>query len=161
MVYFSCNLEHERSLDLKLACTVTINKQICHEPPTSNLFYYIKTIYFIKVFPEILLHVPKWKKCCLSQLKNKMCFTRATCREKESLYAKPRAKTLWKELKPSILHFAFNETSFISKNHVRVECHLLATCYSWVLLLKQKVIYCVLCFWLVCVMIRSCMLMLL
>ena len=40
-------------------------------------------------------------------------------------------------------------------------CHLPATCNSWVLFLKQKVVHCVLSFWLVCVMLRSYMLMLL
>ena len=39
-------------------------------------------------------------------------------------------------------------------------CHLPATCNSWVLFLKQKVVHCVLSFWLVCVMLRSYMLML-
>ena len=39
-------------------------------------------------------------------------------------------------------------------------CHLPTTCYSWVLFLKQKVVHCVLSFWLVCVMLRSYMLML-
>ena len=46
-------------------------------------------------------------------------------------------------------------------------CHSPATCYSWVLflkqkvvLLKQKVVHCVLSFWLACVMLRSYMLML-
>ena len=38
--------------------------------------------------------------------------------------------------------------------------YLLCTCYSWVLFLKQKVVHCVLSFWLVCVMLRSYMLML-
>ena len=37
--------------------------------------------------------------------------------------------------------------------------HLPATCYSWVLILKQKVVDCVLSFWLVFVMLRSYMLM--
>ena len=50
----------------------------------------------------------------------KICFFRATCREKGSKYAKSWARTL----KPSILHSAFNEVSFISKNHMRVELYL-------------------------------------
>ena len=50
----------------------------------------------------------------------KMCFIRATCREKGSQYAKSwAARTIWKELKPSVQHFAANEVSFISKNYVR------------------------------------------
>ena len=39
--------------------------------------------------------------------------------------------------------------------------YLLCTCYSWVLFLKQKVVHCVLSFWLVYVMRRSYMVMLL
>ena len=39
-------------------------------------------------------------------------------------------------------------------------CHSPTTCYCWLLLLKQKVAHCVLSFWLVCVMLRSYMLML-
>ena len=40
-------------------------------------------------------------------------------------------------------------------------CHMPATCYSWILFLKQKVVHCVLRFWLFCVMLRSYMLILL
>ena len=40
-------------------------------------------------------------------------------------------------------------------------CHFPVTCYSWVLLLKQKVVHSVLSFWLVCVILRSYMLILL
>ena len=38
-------------------------------------------------------------------------------------------------------------------------CHSPTTCCSWVLFLKEKVVHCVLSFWLVCVMLRSYMLM--
>ena len=38
-------------------------------------------------------------------------------------------------------------------------CHLPTTCCSWVLFLKEKVVHCVLSFWLVCVMLRSYVLM--
>ena len=38
--------------------------------------------------------------------------------------------------------------------------HSSTTCYSWILFLKQKVVHCVLSFWLVYVMLRSYMLML-
>ena len=40
-------------------------------------------------------------------------------------------------------------------------CHLPAICYSWVLLLKQKVVHGASSFWLVCVVLRCYMLMLL
>ena len=39
-------------------------------------------------------------------------------------------------------------------------CHSPATCHSWVLFLKQKIVHCVLAFWLVCVMPRNYILML-
>ena len=40
-------------------------------------------------------------------------------------------------------------------------CVIYLTCYnSWVLILNQKVVHCVLSFWLVCVMLKSYMLML-
>ena len=39
-------------------------------------------------------------------------------------------------------------------------CHSPIPCCCWVLFLKQKVVHCVLSFWLVCVMLRSYMLML-
>ena len=39
-------------------------------------------------------------------------------------------------------------------------CHLPATCYSWVLFSKQKVVHYVLSFWLICVRLRSYMLIL-
>ena len=45
----------------------------------------------------------------------KMCFLRVSCREKGSQYTKSWARTLRKELKPSIPHFVFNEVSSISK----------------------------------------------
>ena len=43
--------------------------------------------------------------------------------------------------------------------HFLYLCHSSTTCYILVLLLKQKVVPCVLSFWLVCVMLRSYMLM--
>ena len=39
-------------------------------------------------------------------------------------------------------------------------CHSPTTCYSWVLFLKLEVVHCVLSFWLLCVMLRSYMLIL-
>ena len=39
-------------------------------------------------------------------------------------------------------------------------CHLPATCYSWILFLKQKAFHCVLSFWLVCFILTRYMLIL-
>ena len=66
------------------------------------------------------------------QLK-KMCFIWATCREKGSQNAKSWARTLWKELKPSVPRFA----SMRSHPYIKIIWRWSYTCFSIFEVLQQ------------------------